>query len=229
MEQLDANVNPTVALRRMHRWRMVLSGLAILVAGITLGVAGTLLVVKPGMPRPPDVDNAVVMTMMRFRDELNLSAEQVEKIETILREHFQQLEALRREARPKIEQLLGEMKTQISAVLSEQQRADWQKLTDRLEREFHRGMRRGPGGPGGPGRPGEGPRGGRGDWPRRPERFGPGEEGRPWGPGPRPEGADPNDRPWMRTPRPDANDAPPPRMDEGPTPLQTLPEPNDMP
>jgi hypothetical protein len=224
MEQLDPNVNPTVALRRMHRWRMALSGLVILAAGITLGVAGTLLAVKPGMPRPPDIDDAVVMTLMRFRNELNLSAEQAEKIETILREHFQQLEALRREARPKIEQLLGEMKTQVSAVLSEQQQADWQKLTVRLENEFRRGMRRGPGGPG---RRGDGPPGGRGDWPRRPERFGPGEEGRPWGP--RPEGAEPNDRPWMRRPRPDANDSLPPTMDERPKPLEAPPEPNNLP
>lgn len=229
MEQLDPNVNPTVALRRMHRWRMALSGLVILAAGITLGVAGALLVVRPAGPRPPDPDDAVVATLTRFRDELNLSTEQAEKIGTILREHFQQLEALRREARPKIEQLLGEMKTQVSAVLSEQQRADWQKLTARLENEFRRGMRRGPGGPGGPGRPGDGPRGGRGDWPRRPERFGPGEEGRPWGPGSRPEGVDPNDRPWMRRPRPDANDAPPPRVDEGPKPLEAPPESNSLP
>jgi hypothetical protein len=229
MEQLDPNANPTKALRRTHRRRMVLSGLVILAAGITLGVAGTLLVVRPAEPRPPDIDDAVVMTLTRFRGELNLTEKQEEQIETILREHFQQLEALRTAARPKIEQVLQDMKTQVSAVLTDKQRTDWQRLTDELERQFHRGMRRGPGGPGGPGRPGEGPRGGgRGDWPpRRPDHFGPGEDGRPWGP--RPEGTDPNGGRWMRRPRPDANDVAPPSMEEKPRPLETPPEPNNLP
>jgi hypothetical protein len=187
---------------------MALSGLVILAAGITLGVAGTPACGQASRPRPPDMDNAGVATLTRFPNELNLSNEQGEKIATILREHFQQLEALRREARPKIEQLLGEMKTQVSAVLTEQQQADWQKLTARLENEFRRGMRRGPGGPGGPGRPGDGPRGGRGDWPRRPERFGPGEEGRR---GDRPQARRSRSKRQTldRRPRPDANDAPP--------------------
>lgn len=219
MEQLDPSANPTAALRRMHRFRMAISGLVILVAGMTLGVAGTLLVVKPNEPRPPDIDNAVVMMLMRFRGELNLTDEQVEQIETILRDHFHQLEALRAEARPKIERALQDMKNQISAVLTEQQRADWQRLTDRLDMEFRRGMRRGPGGPGGPGRPGDGPRG---DWPRRPDRFEPDGGGRPWGP--RPEGADPNEGRRMRRPRPDAEGlSPPPSTGEralGPVPSE---------
>lgn len=228
MEPLDPHVNPTMALRRMHRWRMALSGLVILAAGITLGIAGTLLVVKPAEPRPPDIDNAVAMTLMRFRGELNLTDEQVDRIRTILREHFEELEALRMAARPKIEQLLQDMKTQIGEVLTEQQQTDWEKLIARFEEEFQRGMRRRPGGPGGPGRPGDGSRGpGRGDWPRRPDGFGPGGEGRPWGP--RPEGADPNGGRRMRRFRPDANDMSARPMDEGWMPRERPPEPNGLP
>mgnify|MGYP001027415774 FL=1 len=226
MEQLDPSANPTAALRRMHRFRMAISGLVILVAGMTLGVAGTLLVVKPNEPRPPDIDNAVVMMLMRFRGELNLSDEQVEQIETVLRDHFQQLEALRAEARPKIERVLQDMKNQISAILTEQQRADWQRLTDRLDMEFRRGMRRGHGDPGGPGRPGDGPRG-RGDWPRRPDRFEPDGGDRPWRP--RPEGADPNEGRRMRRPRPDAEGLSPPPS-AGERTLEPVPsEPNVVP
>lgn len=226
MEPHDPNVNPTMALRRTHRRRMVLSGLVILIAGITLGAAGTLLVVRPDVPRPPDIDHAVGMTLMRFRPELDLTDEQVDRIRVILRDHFEQLEALRRAARPKIEQVLEDMKTQISGVLTEEQQAQWQKLTERLEREFRRGMRRrpgGPGGPGGPGRRGDGPRGGRGDWPGGPDRFGPEGERRPWGPGR--GGPDPNSERWMRRTRPDANELAPRPTDDGLTPL----EPNDSP
>lgn len=221
MEQPDPSVNPTVALRRTHRWRMALSGLVILAAGITLGVAGTLLIVKPSEPRPPDIDNAVGMMLTRFREELHLTNEQVDRIQTVLKEHFEQLEALRTAARPKIEQVLQEMKTQISAVLTEEQQAEWQKLTERLDRPFHRGMRRGPRGRG---RPGDGPPG---DGSRGRDRFGPPGEGRPWGP--RPEGADPNWGRRMRRPRPDANDMPPPPMEEGLGPPEGPPEPNDAP
>ncbi len=227
MDHLDSHVNPTRALRRMHRFRIAISGFVILAAGMTLGVAATLLVVKPNEPRPPDIDDAVVMTLMRFRGELNLTDEQVGQIETILRDHFQQLESLRAEARPKIERLLQEMKTEISALLTEQQRVDWQRLTDRLEMEFRRGMRRGPGGPG---RPGDGPRGGgRGDWPRRPERFEPDGEGRVWGP--RPEGTDPNDGRRMRRFRtdPERDEMFGPAPTGEPAPERVRPEPNAIP
>ncbi len=223
MEQLDPSVNPTVALRRTHRFRMAISGLVILVAGMTLGAATTLLVVKPSEPRPPDIDRAVVMMLTRFRGELSLTDEQVEQIETVLRDHFQQLEALRAAARPKIEQLLQEMKTQIGALLTKQQQADWQRLTDRLDMEFRRGMRRGPGGPG---RPGDGPRGpGRGDWPRRPDRLEPDGEGRPWGP--RPEGVEPDEVRRPRRPRPEGNEGSPPPSTAEPAPERVPAEPND--
>ncbi len=230
MEQPEPNVNPTMALRRTHRWRMALSGLVILMAGITLGVAGTLIVVKPERPRPPDVDHMVAMTVMRFRDELGLTDDQVDRIRTVLKEHFDQLEALRMAARPKIEQVLEDMKAQVSAVLTKEQQTEWERLLDRLEQEFQRGMRRRPRGPGGPGRPGDGPRGeGRGDWPRGRDRgrFGPGDEGGPWGP--RPEGADPNWGRRMRRPRPDANDTPPLPMEQGRTSPDRPSEPNGTP
>jgi hypothetical protein len=160
--------NPTAALRRLHRWRMALFGLIILAAGITLGVAATLLLVRPTDRRPPiDLNAAVAGMVMRFQDELNLSPEQVESIRTILHTRMENLEKLRTEARPKIEEQLTAMKLEIDQVLTDDQRQGWQRLTERLDREFHRGMRPGRGGRPGPG--GEGPRGGgRGDWPGRP-------------------------------------------------------------
>jgi hypothetical protein len=204
MEELDANADLTASLRRQHRWRMALSGLVILVAGVTLGVAGTLLVVKPAERRPPlNPRMAAELTSRRMRDELNLTPEQVGEIDTILREHFETLETLREAARPKITETFEAMKAGIDAVLTEQQRSDWEKATARLEQEFRRGMRRrggprGPAGPDGPGGPGDGFRDGPGgrfrgpgpgpgregeggarEWRRRRPR--PGDEPRPWG------------------------------------------------
>ena len=159
--------NPTVALRRLHRWRMALSGLAILIAGITIGAAGAVLVIRPvDRQPPPDVDVAVAGMVGRFRADLNLSSEQLAKIEAILRLRMGNLDQLRQDARPLIDEQLQAMKQEIDAVLSAEQREKWQEITERFDRVFHRGMR--PGGRGGPGGPGEGFRGGRG-------RFRPGD------------------------------------------------------
>lgn len=175
---------------------MAVSGLVILMAGITLGVAGTLVVVRPKQSRPPlDPGMAAELTSRRMQDELNLTPEQVEQIDAVLREHFEKLEALRESARPKINEAFESMKTSIDAVLTEEQRIAWEKDTARLDRMFRRGMHRGPGGPGGPGGP-------------------PGGPGRFRGPG-RDEGPDDGDHPPRdrRRGRWPSGEGPEPRMD----------------
>jgi len=206
MKEPDSNANLTASLRRTHRWRMAVSGLVILAAGITLGVAGTLLVVRPTETRPPmPIDRAVRFMLGRFRDELNLTPDQSEQIRVILRGHFAELESLRREARPKISKVFETLKSDVDGVLTEQQRDRWEKLRERLDKEFHRGMARGPGGRGGPGRPGEGFRDGRGPFrgPGGPRPDGERDPGQWRRDGRRPEG---NAGSWRR--RPDANAAP---------------------
>jgi hypothetical protein len=181
MNQAELNENPTVLLRRLHRWRMAFFGLVILLAGITIGAAGVLLVVRPEPPGPPrDPDVAVRMMMGRFRDELQLEPEQVDAIRAILHARMQNLNEIREQARPKIEAQLRTLKKEIEAVLTPEQRGRWERIVSRLEREFRHGMRRGPGRPGGP-RPDDFP-GGRGGY-RRPSSFGPRDGERPGRPG----------------------------------------------
>lgn len=224
MKEPDSNANLTASLRRTHRWRMAVSGLVILVAGITLGVAGTLLVVKPSprrAPLPPRM--AAELTSRRMRDELNLTSEQVERIDTILQEHFEELKKLRDDAQPKINEVFEAMKAGIDAVLTEQQRNDWEKAMARLERVVRRGM---PRGPGGRGRPGDGFRDGRGPFrgpgePRSDDGREPGQWRRD---GRRPEG---EARSWRRGP--DANAAPPAQeLSDGQKPPEEEPEPNTL-
>ena len=84
MSELDSNANLTATLRHAHRWRMAISGLVILAAGVTLGIAGTLLVVKPTERRPPlSPPIATDHTLRRMQDELDLTPEQVDKIAAI--------------------------------------------------------------------------------------------------------------------------------------------------
>ena len=208
MNQPDSSDNPTILLRRLHRWRMAFFGLMILLAGITIGAAGALLVVRPDEgPGPPlDPEMAVRLLLTRFREELRITDDQADQIRALLRTRMQNLHKLREEARPKIEEQLQGIKKEIGAVLTEEQRGRWEGIVERLEREFHRGMRRGPGGPGGPGgsRDRNGFREGR-------DRFrGPGRPGAPRGEGP----------PWQRGP----GREPPPPPPEG----QAQPEPADV-
>jgi hypothetical protein len=183
MQQMGSINNPKVALRHVHPWRMAVSGLVILVAGIGLGVAGTLIFAPPVRPiePSPDLDMAVAGMVRWARVELGLSEDQVQKIEATFRGCMKKLEELRQEARPKITEQIQAMNKDIAKVLTEDQRQDWQRMTERLERDLQRGFRdRGPGGRGGP-------RGGRGFGPEGGRRggMGPGDPNapRPWGAG----------------------------------------------
>lgn len=182
MNHADGNDNPMVLLRGLHRWRMAFFGLVILLAGVTLGAAGTLLLVRPAERQPPmDLEMATNAMLGRFRAELRLTREQARQIQQILRTRMQKLHEIRLQARPQIEEQLGAVKEEIGAVLTADQRDHWQGIVMRLEHEFRRGMRRGPGGPGpgfrgGRDRPGPPGSPGRRLNDRRPRRRGPGGE-----------------------------------------------------
>lgn len=183
MNQPDPSEHPTAALRRTHRWRMALSGLMILVAGITLGAAGTVMIVRPNHrrltpPSPPDMATAREIGIMQRM--LDLSRDQVEQIGSILREHFEALEAIRVEARPRIDAELEDMKKKVSAVLTPDQRERWQGITESLDQAVHRGFGR----RGGGSRRGGGPGDGRGTFRGGPDRSG-------FGSGPRPDSNEP--------------------------------------
>lgn len=184
MNQPDSNDNLTLALRRMHRWRMAFFGLVLMISGSVLGVAVTTLVLRPkDRPRWPDPVNAALIMTTRLKEELGLSAEQEEKIKTILQTQMQTLDEMRKAAFTQIETVMQATEDEISKVLSQEQRKQLREVLERMKGEFPRGMRRGPGG--GPGGFGDrrGPFGGadgdrgpgepRGDWP------GPGGRHRP--------------------------------------------------
>lgn len=207
MKPPDASANLTTAIRRPHRWRMALAGLVILAAGVTLGIAGTLLVVPPRIRPPMPVDRAMQFLLGRLGQELELSEEQVEELKGILKVRMNKLDEIRQKARPEIEEQLELLKSEVSEVLTPEQQDRWQRFIEHMDRMFRRGMRRGPGGRGGPGPGGPGGpdgrfREGRGPFrgPRRPDPNDPN--------GPRDWQREGRRPPWMR--RPDADRPPPP-------------------
>lgn len=172
MKQTETTDNRTTHyMRRLHRRRMALFGLVILLAGSVIGAA-SIMIVAPShrLTRPlRPSDKSLLPNLERC---LHLTPEQREEIEPILQGHMQRLDDIRADARSEIDETLGQMNKDIAAVLTEQQKQIWQQRLNRLQRQL-----RPPGrGPGGGGRH----RGG----PQERMRRGPG----PFGPGRRPDG-----------------------------------------
>lgn len=174
MKQTETTDNRTTHyMRRLHRRRMALFGLVILLAGSVIGAASIMIAVPQkltGPLRPQEI--AIERLLAELQHYLHLNPEQREKIEPILKEDMQKLDDIRAEARLEIQDVLGQMNKDIAAVLTEQQKQIWQQRLNRLQRQLRP-----------PGRgPGEGGRH-HGGWQER-MRRGPG----PFGPGRRPTG-----------------------------------------
>lgn len=174
MKQTETTDNRTTHyMRRLHRRRMALFGLVILLAGSVIGAASIMIAAPHKLTkplRPPEI--AIKSLLPNLERCLHLTPEQREKIEPILQEHMQKLDDIRTNARSEIDETLGQMNEDITAVLSEQQKQIWQRRLHRLQRQLRP-----------PGRgPGEGGRQRRG--PQQRMRRGPG----PFGPARRPAG-----------------------------------------
>lgn len=178
-------------LQKLHRRRMAIFGSIILIAGIAIGSASTVILMPRREPLKPDPDPAWFTLMMskRLREVLDLTAEQNAEVEAILKTTFQRLDDIRKNAKVQIDDVVKLMDELIRAVLTEEQKATWQREFEKFKRLFREGWGRRSGrggprpdhrrGPGDPNREFRGPGGRPGD-PNRPWRgFGPGDPNRP--------------------------------------------------
>jgi Spy/CpxP family protein refolding chaperone len=146
MNRIETNDSTIMeSMRKAHGWRMAFFGLVILLAGIAIGAASALILQRPRPIGPFTGPEFVSEAMIRgLRRQLQLSPEQMEKVESILQKHMQKLHEIRMNARPQIAEQLRLMNEEISSVLTEQQRQIWQERLYRLQRQFRqRGPRRG--------------------------------------------------------------------------------------
>jgi hypothetical protein len=169
MKQTQANEKPTVELRKLHQWRMAFFGMVILLAGMIIGVAATLVFLRYNQPGlPPGPEFAAERIIGRLQHHLHLSPEQMAKLEPILQKRLQKLDEIRANARPQVAEQLRLMNEEISSVLDAHQKQLWHEHLQRLQRM----LRPGPGphrrGPPWSGQDRPGPR-------RRPRRGGAGE------------------------------------------------------
>ena len=186
MSQTQTTHNPTAEhLQKLHRRRMGLFGLVILIAGIAIGAASTVILMpRPkGFPGPGDPSWAGPMMAGRLEHVLDLAPEQKEEIRLICETAFKKLHDIQIKAKPEVDAAIKEMNDNISAALTDEQRQKWQRELEEFQRRFHEGWRRGgrssgEGGPGGRRGPGEG---GPTRGPGEPDQFrrGPGDPNRP--------------------------------------------------
>jgi len=195
MSQTETTQTPTVdQLQKLHRRRMALFGLVILIAGIAIGAAFAVILIPRQEPLrgPDDPVWSSLMMAGRLEHVLDLTPEQKEKIRLISKTAFDALHAIQKKAKPDIEKIVEDMNKKISDALTPEQRLKWQQELEEFKRRFREGWRRGGRRPS-EGGPGSGRRRGPDD-PNR-SRRGPGwrpdDPNRPWN-GPRQGPGDPN-------------------------------------
>jgi hypothetical protein len=136
MSDNQVNENQNIYQIKMHRWRMAFFGLVILLAGIIIGGAASLLVVWRvpigPMPGPERVADRMIQGLLQ---ELRLSPQQRQQIEPIIRRHMERIDQIRKEARPQIEGHLRQMNEEIMPILDDQQRMMWIQMQQRLPME----------------------------------------------------------------------------------------------
>jgi len=180
----------------MNRLLALVTVMSLFVAGIAIGALGMHIyqdryVHRHDEPPGPGVGFAG----RRLHSMLDLSAEQMRKIDAILEQSHRQAMELRDDLHPRVMAIMERAQEEIAGILDPEQREKFQQLLQDNRRRaeyFFLG-------------PPPGPRGGRGD------RYGRGGRG-PWG--------GPGRRPWGPPPQEASPDAPPPGWQDQATPEQ---------
>jgi Spy/CpxP family protein refolding chaperone len=137
----------------MNRWVAFVSIAALFVSGIAIGALGMhVFDVRQGPPHPsgpPPHHGAAIDDLQR---ELDLSADQREKITAILEESWRAGEEIRREMKPRLDQHIADTEQRLMEVLTPAQRERFDTLRrERRVRAEHIFL--GPPGPPGPHEP----------------------------------------------------------------------------
>ncbi len=137
--------NIELVMQKNSFWKSVSLGLLILLTGIIIGTASTMIIyenrTRKRMQTPVFPRRGMLKRMERT---LNLTPQQVKQIEPILKEHMKSLHEIKMKARPEIEKELTAMKNEIETVLNEEQKKKWRQGIRRLKEKFRSPERRRP-------------------------------------------------------------------------------------
>jgi len=115
--------------RRCNRWVSLLLSLLLLVVGGGIGSGLPLLgVVKKAQTAIRHPEQAPARITARLKHTLNLTPEQAQSVEAILRKQQVALQDIRRDAQPRVEAELNKARDEVAAVLNPEQAAHWREL-----------------------------------------------------------------------------------------------------
>ena len=122
----------------MKKWQLWLGVVTVFVLGVLVGVLGTALAVKRLVGQVVDGGPEAVreVVVRRLARELDLTAAQRAKIETITRATHEQLMQLRAEKQPEIEAILADAIDKMRRELQPEQQDRLQALYDRATRTW---------------------------------------------------------------------------------------------
>jgi len=116
-----------------HSVKLVLCAMVILLAGMVIGSAATVIIVKAtriNRPKPPE--RSPEQMAKHIKKSLNLTQDQSSEIVPIIEKHLQVLWHIRMGARPVITDQLNEMRNEIEPLLDEKQQKLWERDVKKL-------------------------------------------------------------------------------------------------
>ena len=146
----------------MSRFVAIAAALSLLACGVVIGALGTFLILErpqrfEGLRPPPQQRPPPGPFTREMEERLELSDDQWQKLQVILRESREESEAIRRELRPRLENTLKATQDRIGEILTPEQHKTFDELVRQDARRAQRffldgpppppGERRGPGPP----------------------------------------------------------------------------------
>ncbi len=148
---MTTDKHPHIATPIHSLVKCVLLGAVILAAGAAIGASVMFIYLSQTADRPGREPEIVAERMLRqLSGELDLTPEQRNELDPILRRHHRELRAIRASVRPHIVSQLEQLDSDLANVLTDEQLDRWQDKVSRLEDYFP--TYRGPGRRMGPGR-----------------------------------------------------------------------------
>ena len=112
------------------RWKIVLSLVAIFLAGSITGALFTISIAKHEVRRQSDPTQWFQLTMNRWKSRLHLTAAQEEKLKPIVEATVNELRDLRGSDLRQVDEILARAQARIDPELTPEQRARLQKMRD---------------------------------------------------------------------------------------------------
>ncbi len=121
---------------RNGKRRPAVLGSLILISGILIGIAGTLIFQRWMWWRPMFPPPTPEMVAERMKQDLRLPAGQAAAFDQAVIPHLRAIGAIQREIAPRIDEEFGLMKNEVSAILDEAQLKSWLERTEHAQKMF---------------------------------------------------------------------------------------------